>query len=92
MTSFHAFCAGVTPCHLLLETPASTISRLYLLCNFFFQCTRVGCATDDEFVPFASSLEFAVKTLGELYCLESFYDLGIVTLLLFAVDKHLATR
>lgn len=35
MTSFHALCEVVTPCHLLLETLASTISRLNLLCHFF---------------------------------------------------------
>lgn len=35
----------------------------------FFQCTRVGCATDDESLPFASSLNLAVKTLERLYCL-----------------------
>ncbi|KAI5634707.1 type IIB DNA topoisomerase domain-containing protein [Phthorimaea operculella] len=35
------------------------ISLLYI------QCARVGCATDDDFVPFAC-LDFAVKTLEEL--------------------------
>lgn len=60
----------------------------------FFQSARVGCATDDdEFVPFACSPEFAVKTLEELcHCLVALYELRFVTLLLFAVDKHLATR
>lgn len=67
MTSFHALCATVTACHLLLETPASSISRLILLS--FFSCARVGCATDDDFVPFASP-DLFIKTLEELpYCL-----------------------
>lgn len=67
MTSFHALCPIVTACHLLLETPASTISRLNLLS--FFPCARVGCATDDDFVPFASS-NLSIKTLEELpHCL-----------------------
>lgn len=68
MTSFHALCPTVTACHLLLETPASTISRLNLLCHFF-HAARVGCATDDDFVPFASP-DLSIKTLEELpYCL-----------------------
>lgn len=36
----------------------------------FFQLAQVGCATDDDFVPFACSLDFAIKTFEELpYCL-----------------------
>ncbi|KAJ0181717.1 hypothetical protein K1T71_002439 [Dendrolimus kikuchii] len=54
---------------------------------------RVGCATDDDFVPFACSTDFAIKTLEELSIVSwPFYELTFVTLLLFAVDKHLATR
>lgn len=59
----------------------------------FFQLKQVGCATDDDFVPFACSLAFAVKHSRSCAIVSRpFYELGFVTLLLFAVDKHLATR
>lgn len=54
---------------------------------YFFQCTRVGCATDDDFVLFTCS-PFVVKTLARgvvPLCSWSFYDAPCIRLLLFAV-------
>ncbi|VVC90321.1 unnamed protein product [Leptidea sinapis] len=53
---------------------------------------HVGCATDDEFAPFVSQPDFAVKHLRSCSIVSwPFYELRFVKLL-FAVDKYLSTR